>query len=208
MRFGIFGHYLGLCISITLSWKRVSSRVKRNALDFTQLAEKKEQKRYLNRVWGKRPEVFVLFPVELSSFSPILTLAKSMTKLPRAYVLPFFSALAPLLLQDWPVFWVLYTLGVQGLRICLAMLETWIPFLIWEDPTCPGAVESVSQRHRACVLELMSWNYGSLFSPEPVIQTRSGLPSKSRAPQSLWSPTRAVLPSKSHTPQQEEKLQW
>lgn len=108
MRFGIFGHYLGLCISITLSWKRVSSRVKRNALDFTQLAEKKEQKRYLNRVWGKRPEVFVLFPVELSSFSPILTLAKSMTKLPRAYVLPFFSALAPLLLQDWPVFWVLY----------------------------------------------------------------------------------------------------
>lgn len=57
----------------------MSSRDKRIALDFTQLAEKKEQKRYLNTVWGKRPEVFVLFPVELSSFNPILTLAKSMT---------------------------------------------------------------------------------------------------------------------------------
>lgn len=40
-------------------WKRVSSRVKRIALDFTQLAEEKEWKRYLNRVWGKRPDNFL-----------------------------------------------------------------------------------------------------------------------------------------------------
>ena len=51
------------CVSSWVSspgWKRVSSRVKRIALDFTQLAEEKEWKRYLNSVWGeKRPDNFL-----------------------------------------------------------------------------------------------------------------------------------------------------
>lgn len=47
------------CVSSWVSspgWKRVSSRVKRIALDFTQLAEEKEWKRYLNSVWGEKDQ--------------------------------------------------------------------------------------------------------------------------------------------------------
>ena len=32
------------------------------------------------------------------------------------------------------------------------MRETWVQFLIWEDPTCPGAVEPVCHT-MACALE-------------------------------------------------------
>ena len=39
---------------------------------------------------------------------------------------------------------VAVSLGGQGWRICLARQATWVPSLVWEDPTCPGALKSVS----------------------------------------------------------------
>ena len=51
------------------------------------------------------------------------------------------------------------SLVAQWLRICLSMQDTWIPALVWEDPTCHGATKPLHRNYRACALEPTSHNY-------------------------------------------------
>ena len=51
---------------------------------------------------------------------------------------------------------------VQCLRICLPMLETRVPYLVWEDSTCHGATKSML--HSYCARELRSCNCWSLLT--------------------------------------------
>ena len=51
------------------------------------------------------------------------------------------------------------SLMVQWLRICLAMQETPVSSLVWEDPTCLRVTEPRHHSCQACVLEPVSHNY-------------------------------------------------
>ena len=42
------------------------------------------------------------------------------------------------------------SLVAQWLRICLLMQGTRVRALVWEDPTCRGAIRPVSHNYRAC----------------------------------------------------------
>ena len=44
------------------------------------------------------------------------------------------------------------SLVAQWQRICLPLQETWVLSLIWEDPTCHGAVKPKSHKYGACAL--------------------------------------------------------
>ena len=44
-------------------------------------------------------------------------------------------------------------------RVCLPMQETWVPSLVWKDPTGCGAAKSMCHRYWACALEPLSCNY-------------------------------------------------
>ena len=46
------------------------------------------------------------------------------------------------------------SLVVQWLRICLPMQGTWVQFLVWEDPTCCGAMKPMCQSHWPLLLSL------------------------------------------------------
>ena len=39
------------------------------------------------------------------------------------------------------------SLVAQWLRICLLMQGTWVRALVWEDPTCHGAMKPVSHNY-------------------------------------------------------------
>ena len=39
------------------------------------------------------------------------------------------------------------SLVAQWLRICLPMPETWVPSLVWEDPTCDEATKPVHHNY-------------------------------------------------------------
>ena len=39
------------------------------------------------------------------------------------------------------------SLVAQWLRICLPMQGTWVRALVWEDPTCRGAIRPVSHSY-------------------------------------------------------------
>ena len=54
------------------------------------------------------------------------------------------------------------SLLAQWLRILLAMQETWVQSLVWEDPWCSGATNPVCR------------NYWRLRAPEPELLNRSG----------------------------------
>ena len=55
-------------------------------------------------------------------------------------------------------------------RIRLPMQETWVQSLIWEDPTCHGAIKPMCHNYWACALEPESWKYWAhvlqLLKPE------------------------------------------
>ena len=47
------------------------------------------------------------------------------------------------------------SLVVQWLRICLPIQGTWVQSLVWEDPTCHGAIKPVCHNYCARVPQLL-----------------------------------------------------
>ena len=47
----------------------------------------------------------------------------------------------------------------QWLRIRLPVQGTRVQALVWEDPTCPGAIKPMRHNYWACALEPASHNY-------------------------------------------------
>ena len=71
------------------------------------------------------------------------------------------------------------SLVAQWLRIRLPMQGTWVPALVWEDPTCRGATKPVRHNYWAWALEPVSHNYWAhvpqLLKPmhlEPVLRNK------------------------------------
>ena len=85
------------------------------------------------------------------------------------------------------------SLVVQWQRIRLPMQETWVRFLIWEDPTWCRAAVPVGHSYWAWVLEpeaataeLTGHNYWSLCALEPVLHNkRSPCTATKSSPSSL-----------------------
>ena len=53
------------------------------------------------------------------------------------------------------------------------MQETRVPSLVWEDPTCCGAIKPMSHNYGACALESWNHNSGSPNALEPVFHKGS-----------------------------------
>ena len=71
------------------------------------------------------------------------------------------------------------SLIAQWLIIRLLTQGTWVPSLVWEDPTCCGAPKPVSHNYWVCALESASRNYWAhmpqLLKPErlePVLHNK------------------------------------
>ena len=63
-------------------------------------------------------------------------------------------------------------LMAQWLRIHLPMQETQVQSLIWEEPPCCGATESMHHNYQACALELGICSYCSLLTLEPMLHNK------------------------------------
>ena len=74
----------------------------------------------------------------------------------------------------------------QWWRICFPMQETWVPSVIWEDPTCHGATKPLSHNYWSCAV---------LSSP--------AAPTEACMPLSLWPPTEDPLGWEAPTLQRE-----
>ena len=42
------------------------------------------------------------------------------------------------------------SLMIQWLRVLLSMQETWVQFLVWDDPTYHGETKPVGNNYRVC----------------------------------------------------------
>ena len=72
------------------------------------------------------------------------------------------------------------SLVVQWLRICLPMQGTWVQFLVWEDPTCCGAMKPMCQSHWPLLSSLWaSCNYRARVPWSPHSVTREAVPTRS-----------------------------
>ena len=88
-------------------------------------------------------------------------------------------------------------------RIHLPVEETWVLFLIWEDPTCLGTIEPIHHNYWACALELRSRNYSRLqvFSTWAMQQEK---PPQWQAHVQQWQACATQLQSSPHSPQLEK----
>ena len=84
------------------------------------------------------------------------------------------------------------------------MQETWVPSLIWEDPTWHGAATLVCHNYWACALEPGNRNYGAhvpqLLKPK---HPRARALQQEKPPQ--WEANTPQLESSPHFPQLEKK---
>ena len=96
------------------------------------------------------------------------------------------------------------SLVAQWLRIHLPMQGTWVRALVWEDPTCHGAIKPVRHNYWACcALEPVSHNYWAhvpqLWSPRassPCSATREATAMRSSCTTTKSSPC-SLQPEKS-----------
>ena len=88
------------------------------------------------------------------------------------------------------------SLMVQWLRICLAMQETPVSSLVWEDPACLRVTEPMHHSYRACVLEPVSHNYRAHMPRVCVSQQKNALQRKACTSQPESTPP--------HSPQLEK----
>ena len=86
------------------------------------------------------------------------------------------------------------SLVVQWLRICLAMQRIPVQPLVWEDPSCVGAVKPVCHSYWACAWESVSHSFWArvlqLLKPhalEPVLHRRECVFTCVQLFETLWT---------------------
>ena len=81
------------------------------------------------------------------------------------------------------------SLVVQWLRICLAVQETLVRSLVWEDPTCHRATKPRCHKYRASALEPAGHSFWRLRAPSLCSTAREATATEARALHIQSSPT-------------------